>query len=96
MGKSKHTLQVYLALRHMLLSIPPYRQGHLSMVIHLMRYGALPEVADSEGLNCLHIAAQFGFTSIVGYLISCRTPVVREFPHPYTFAVTLSTFRMFA
>jgi len=46
------------------------------MVIHLMRYGALPELVDGEGLNCLHIAAQFGFASIVGYLISCRTPVV--------------------
>jgi palmitoyltransferase len=46
------------------------RQGHLGMVILLMRYGANPEILDKEGFNCLHIAAQFGFTSIVGYLVT--------------------------
>ena len=56
--------------------IRTHRQGHLSMVVHLMRYGAQPEVLDGEGLNCLHIAAQFGLTGITGYLICCRTPMV--------------------
>lgn len=46
------------------------RQGHLGMVILLMRYGANPEILDKEGLNCLHISAQFGFTSIVAYLVT--------------------------
>ena len=53
-----------------------HRQGHLSMVVHLMRYGARPEIMDNEGINCLHIAAQFGFNRIMVYLISCRTPLV--------------------
>lgn len=56
------------------------------MVVLLMRYGANPEILDKEGIstyqchiifhirtlgfNCLHIAAQFGFTSIVAYFIT--------------------------
>ena len=28
------------------------------------------------GLNCLHIAAQFGFTNIVAYYITCHIPMV--------------------
>ena len=39
------------------------------MVILLMRYGANPYIMDAEGLNCLHIAAQLGFTDIMAYLI---------------------------
>ena len=61
-------------------SIPRYscpRQGHLSMVVLLMRYGANPELLDGEGLTCLHIAAQFSLTSLVAYFISCRRPIVR-------------------
>lgn len=30
----------------------------------------------STGLNCLHIAAQFGFTNIVAYYITCHIPMV--------------------
>ncbi|KAL5502493.1 hypothetical protein EMCRGX_G009280 [Ephydatia muelleri] len=51
------------------------RQGHLTMVILLMRYGADPLLMDSEGMNCLHIATQFGLTSIAVYFISCRRPI---------------------
>lgn len=51
------------------------RQGHLTMVILLMRYGADPVLMDSEGMNCLHIATQFGLTSIAVYFISCRRPI---------------------
>jgi ankyrin repeat protein len=52
------------------------RQGHLPMVILLLRYGANPETLDAEGLNCLHIAAQFGVTNIVAYYITCHIPMV--------------------
>ncbi|XP_067855387.1 palmitoyltransferase ZDHHC17 isoform X2 [Heptranchias perlo] len=46
------------------------RQGHLSMVVHLMKYGADPSLIDGEGCSCIHLAAQFGHTSIVAYLIA--------------------------
>lgn len=46
------------------------RQGHLSMVIVLMRYGSNPYILDGEGVNCLHIAAQLGFTDITAYYIA--------------------------
>ena len=46
------------------------------MVIHLLRYGGLSEILDGEGLNCLHIAAQFGLTPMMGYFIACQTPLV--------------------
>lgn len=52
------------------------RQGHLTMVVLLMRYGADPEVLDGEGLNCLHIAAQYGFTDLVAYFLSCKVPLL--------------------
>ena len=57
------------------------------MVILLMRYGANPYIMDAEGLNCLHIAAQLGFTDIMAYLIGreivswsseCQLVLVRE------------------
>ncbi|KAG8180260.1 hypothetical protein JTE90_019541 [Oedothorax gibbosus] len=44
------------------------RQGHLAMVVLLMHYGADPSITDGEGCQCIHLAAQFGHTSIVGYL----------------------------
>ena len=37
------------------------------MVIVLMRYNANPYILDSEGLNCLHVAAQLGFLDITAY-----------------------------
>ncbi|GIY10660.1 palmitoyltransferase ZDHHC17 [Caerostris extrusa] len=44
------------------------RQGHLAMVVLLMHYGADPSITDGEGCQCIHLAAQFGHTSIVAYL----------------------------
>ncbi|RWS17662.1 zinc finger protein-like protein [Dinothrombium tinctorium] len=41
------------------------RQGHLQMVVLLLQHGADPSVFDGEGCNCLHLASQFGHTSIV-------------------------------
>jgi len=46
------------------------REGHLSMVILLLKHDADPTILDKEGLNCLHLAAQNGFTSIVAYLLA--------------------------
>ena len=37
------------------------------MVIALMRYNANPYILDSEGLNCLHVAAQLGSLEITAY-----------------------------
>lgn len=39
------------------------------MVI-LMQYGADPTLRDGEGCSCIHLAAQFGFTAIVAYLVA--------------------------
>ncbi|KAJ4919099.1 hypothetical protein JOQ06_026050 [Pogonophryne albipinna] len=46
------------------------RQGHLSMVVQLMKYSSDPSLIDGEGCSCVHLAAQFGHTSIVAYLIA--------------------------
>ncbi|KAJ8249650.1 hypothetical protein COCON_G00228660 [Conger conger] len=46
------------------------RQGHLSMVVQLLKYGSDPALIDGEGCSCIHLAAQFGHTSIVAYLIA--------------------------
>lgn len=46
------------------------RQGHLSMMVTLMRHGGDPSILDGEGCNCLHLAAQFGHTAIVAYLVA--------------------------
>ncbi|KAH9503351.1 Palmitoyltransferase zdhhc17 [Bulinus truncatus] len=46
------------------------RQGHLSMVVQLMSYGADPSLRDGEGCSCIHLASQFGHTAIVAYLIA--------------------------
>lgn len=46
------------------------RQGHLKMVVLLIQHKADPTILDGEGCNCLHLAAQFGFTSIVAYLLA--------------------------
>lgn len=63
-----------------------FRQGHLSMVVQLMKYGADPSLIDGEGCSCVHLAAQFGHTSIVAYLIAKGQ--VRKPPHK-TFCVNL-------
>jgi ankyrin repeat protein len=46
------------------------RQGHLGMVVQLIRRGADYNIFDIEGCNALHLAAQFGHTAIVAYLIA--------------------------
>ena len=44
--------------------------GHLKMVVLLVKNGADPTILNLEGYNCLHLAAQFGKTSIVAYLLA--------------------------
>ncbi|XP_023262054.1 palmitoyltransferase ZDHHC13 isoform X2 [Seriola lalandi dorsalis] len=46
------------------------RQGHLPMVIQLMRYGADPSVADGEGYRALHLAILFQHMAIAAYLMA--------------------------
>jgi len=46
------------------------RQGHLNIVVFLMKYGADPTLRDGEGCSAIHLAAQFGYTSIVAYLLA--------------------------
>jgi palmitoyltransferase ZDHHC13/17 len=46
------------------------RQGHLGAMVILMQYGADPTLRDGEGCSCIHLAAQFGFTAIVAYLVA--------------------------
>ncbi|KAJ8248928.1 hypothetical protein GJAV_G00229280, partial [Gymnothorax javanicus] len=46
------------------------RQGHLSMVIRLMRYGADPSLLDGEGFRCLHLAVLFQHMPIAAYLMA--------------------------
>ena len=40
------------------------------MVVLLMQHGGDPAVYDGEGCACVHLAAQFGFTAIVAYLVA--------------------------
>ena len=40
------------------------------MVVLLIQYGSDPSVRDGEGCSAIHLAAQFGHTSIVAYLIA--------------------------
>ena len=51
------------------------RQGHLQMVVLLMQHGADPDLKDGEGCSGLHLAAQFGHTAIVGYLVAKKCHV---------------------
>uniref|UniRef100_A0A8C9YYX5 Palmitoyltransferase n=1 Tax=Sander lucioperca TaxID=283035 RepID=A0A8C9YYX5_SANLU len=46
------------------------RQGHLPMVIQLMRYGADPSIADGEGYRALHLAILFQHMAIAAYLMA--------------------------
>ncbi|XP_035730374.1 palmitoyltransferase Hip14-like isoform X1 [Vespa mandarinia] len=46
------------------------RQGHLGIVVILMRAGADPTLRDSEGFSCIHLATLFGHTAIVAYLVA--------------------------
>ena len=46
------------------------RQGHVSMVVLLMQHGADPSILDGEGCAGIHLAAQFGFTAIMSYIVA--------------------------
>ncbi|NWH66804.1 ZDH13 Palmitoyltransferase, partial [Geococcyx californianus] len=46
------------------------RQGHLPMVVLLLKCGADPSLIDGEGFRSLHLAVLFQHTPIVAYLIS--------------------------
>ncbi|KAM3854067.1 palmitoyltransferase ZDHHC13 isoform 1-T1 [Vipera latastei] len=46
------------------------RQGHLSMAILLLKYGADPTLTDGEGYSSLHLAVLFQHMPIIAYLIS--------------------------
>ncbi|KAM9460578.1 putative palmitoyltransferase ZDHHC13 [Clarias gariepinus] len=46
------------------------RQGHLQMVIQLMRYGADPSLVDAEGYSGLHLAVLFQHMPIAAYLMA--------------------------
>ena len=40
------------------------------MVVLLIQYTADPNIRDGEGCSCIHLAAQFGHTAIVAYLLA--------------------------
>ncbi|XP_068760562.1 palmitoyltransferase ZDHHC17-like isoform X1 [Montipora capricornis] len=46
------------------------RQGHLEMVVFLVKHGADPLSLDIEGCTCLHVAVQYSQMGIVAYFIS--------------------------
>ncbi|KFQ24106.1 Palmitoyltransferase ZDHHC13, partial [Merops nubicus] len=46
------------------------RQGHLPMVVLLMKCGADPSLIDGEGFSSLHLAVLFQHMPIVAYLVS--------------------------
>lgn len=46
------------------------RQGHLQMVIQLLRYGADPSITDGEGYRALHLAILFQHMAIAAYLMA--------------------------
>ncbi|KAK7879299.1 hypothetical protein WMY93_033925, partial [Mugilogobius chulae] len=46
------------------------RQGHLQMVIQLLRYGADPSISDGEGYRALHLAILFQHMAIAAYLMA--------------------------
>lgn len=39
-------------------------------MILLLKQGADPLIFDGEGFQCLHLAAQFGHTAVVAYLLA--------------------------
>ncbi|TSM20271.1 Palmitoyltransferase ZDHHC13 [Bagarius yarrelli] len=46
------------------------KQGHLQIVIQLMRYGADPSLVDGEGYGSLHLAVLFQHMPIAAYLMA--------------------------
>lgn len=51
------------------------RQGHIATIVLLMQHGADPVIQDGEGCAGVHLAAQFGFTAIVSYMVAKGTNV---------------------
>ena len=46
------------------------RQGHLPMVIELLRHGADPSIADGEGYRGLHLAVLYQHLAVAAYLMA--------------------------
>ncbi|XP_030232754.1 putative palmitoyltransferase ZDHHC13 [Gadus morhua] len=46
------------------------RQGHLPMVIELLRHGADPSIADGEGYRSLHLAILYQHLAVAAYLMA--------------------------
>lgn len=46
------------------------RQGHMDMVVLLMKHGANPLIQDKQGFNSLHLATQFTFPLLCAYFIA--------------------------
>lgn len=46
------------------------RQGHLAMVMLLLKCGADPSLIDGEGFSSIHLAVLFQHMSIIAYLIA--------------------------
>ena len=42
----------------------------MAAVVLLMQHGADPNFHDDEGLACVHVAAQFGHTAVLAYMIA--------------------------
>lgn len=59
-----------------------YRQGHLPMVILLLKCGADPSLIDGEGFSSIHLAVLFQHVPIVAYLIS-KGQVRCQYPRCY-------------
>uniref|UniRef100_A0AC35U580 Multifunctional fusion protein Palmitoyltransferase Autophagy-related protein 13 n=1 Tax=Rhabditophanes sp. KR3021 TaxID=114890 RepID=A0AC35U580_9BILA len=50
------------------------RQGHAKMVALLVKNGADPSLKNGEGFSAIHVAAQFGCTPVVAYLLAKGVP----------------------
>lgn len=61
----------------------PARQGHLPMVIQLMRYGADPSISDGEGYRGLHLAILFQHMAIAAYLMAKGQVSLRTVPETF-------------
>lgn len=52
------------------------RSGHVHMVIYLMNNGASPLLFDVEGFSTIHLAAMFGHSNVVAYLLAKGIDVI--------------------
>uniref|UniRef100_A0A8B9GVY4 Palmitoyltransferase n=1 Tax=Astyanax mexicanus TaxID=7994 RepID=A0A8B9GVY4_ASTMX len=64
------------------------RQGHLQMVIQLMRYGADPSLPDGEGYRGLHLAVLFQHMPIAAYMMAKGQVNTRAHTHTHTHIYT--------